>query len=239
MIEPGPLADHRLTHRLHPEERADLVDRHYPHVLVERRRRHSQDPEDARVVDEHVDDGRTRPGRGHDGVPVAFAGDVVMAERGALAQLLRHDLAVVFEHVAQHHLRAFGDEQPGLRRALPACRTRDQRHLAVESSHRPILAHIDDAYMTSLTTDFIGPVMKFDMSAVVRCPAALANDTCIAAASSNVSETTQKASGGVPSKFVRARPYSYRGAPGARSRAARASRRSGARTPRAPSAPRT
>ena len=63
-------------------------------------------------------------------------------------------------------------------------------------------------YWTSLTTDFMGPVMKFPMSSVVFCPGGLANEACMASASSKVSETTQKASGAEPSKLVSARPYS-------------------------------
>ena len=68
---------------------------------------------------------------------------------------------------------------------------------------------IPRGYRTSLTTDFIEPVMKFGMSAVVFSPAGLANAACIASASSKVSDTTQNDSGAEPSKLVSARPYSY------------------------------
>ena len=135
-IEPPPRSIERRARGLHPEEDTDLVHVVDLAVVVERRLHHGEDAEDACVVHEDVELTEPFDGLGDDRGPLSLVGDVVMAIRGSVGgQLARERVALVVEHVADHHLRALGCEEACLARPLPSCAAADECHLAVEPSH--------------------------------------------------------------------------------------------------------
>ena len=73
---------------------------------------------------------------GGDGVgPLGLVADVEVDVAGRVAELGGHGLALLVEHVAEHHLGPLGGEQPGLGLALaPGC-ARHDHDLAVETPH--------------------------------------------------------------------------------------------------------
>ena len=130
------LLDHHRGDGLHAEEHAGLVDLGDPAVLLERGVEHLQHPEDAGVVDQHVDVAELLAAGVDDGGPVRFAGHVVMAVDGRVAEVLGDGLALLVEHVAEDDLGAFGDEQPGFGFSLTSGRSADQGHFAGQPAGR-------------------------------------------------------------------------------------------------------
>jgi len=61
----------------------------------------------------------------------------VVSVKGAVTQLLRQELAVGAANVGEHDERPFVDEEPSFCSTLATSCARDERHLAVESSHGP------------------------------------------------------------------------------------------------------
>jgi len=64
---------------------------------------------------------------------------VLPQEHGGVAELGGEALPLGFEHVADHHFRALGNEHPRLRRSLSAGAAADQNHFTIETCHAPIL----------------------------------------------------------------------------------------------------
>ena len=68
--------------------------------------------------------------------PVSLVGDVMAHKYRSAAEFACQASAFRFQHVADHHLRALGDQQPRLRRTLAASTTTDDYNLVLEPRHR-------------------------------------------------------------------------------------------------------
>src|SRR5262249_21133353 len=68
-------------------------------------------------------------------LPARFVAHVEVRVPSGIADVLGHHLAEVVEHVAEHDARTLLSEEPRFGLTLSPCRTGDQCHLAVESSH--------------------------------------------------------------------------------------------------------
>ena len=67
--------------------------------------------------------------------PVGLLGDNLAQEDRGAAKFVREAAALCLEHVADHHLGAFGDQQPRLGGALAARAAADDHNLVLESRH--------------------------------------------------------------------------------------------------------
>jgi hypothetical protein len=138
MIDPPPWRFIGARHRAHAEVDAALVDPVQQVVRLRVGVLELQWTRDRRVVDEHVDAAERRQRRRHDLLPALRRGDVLLDEQGRRTDLVSRGLALLGQHVGQHHLGAMRGKQRCLRRALPASRARDDRHGPLHIAHRHI-----------------------------------------------------------------------------------------------------
>ena len=68
--------------------------------------------------------------------PIGLLGDILTDEHRGTAKLVREAVAFRFEHVADHHLCALGNQQTRFRCTLAARATADEHNLVLEPRHR-------------------------------------------------------------------------------------------------------
>ena len=133
-MAPSARALHRRHYRLHAEEAAVLVDLDVP--LPERVVRLHQC---GRLVDSGVVDQAVQAAEllgSFDGAgPIGFRGHIVPDEGRSRPELDSQRLALIVQHVADHHLRTLRYQQAGLRGTLAACPAAHEHHLVVEARH--------------------------------------------------------------------------------------------------------
>ena len=123
----------RRRHRLHAEPAADLV--HVDDRAGTPRASGSSISPSRRMPALLISTSSrpyARPGRVDRGLPLGRVGDVEVDVGGGVAEVGRHPLAEVVEHVPEHDPCTLGDEQLRLGLALTPGRAGDQRDLAVE-----------------------------------------------------------------------------------------------------------
>ena len=133
-MDPPPGALHCRQYRLHAEKAAVLVDLDVP--LPERVVGLHQS---GRLVDSGIVDQAVQAAEllgGFDGAgPIGFRGHVVPDEGCSRPKLDSQGLALIVQHVADHHLRTLGYQQAGLRGTLAARPAAHEHHLVVETRH--------------------------------------------------------------------------------------------------------
>ena len=103
-------------------------------------------PVDAGVVDQDIQTAILGLERGYNALPPLRVDDIESMKCGSPAvgvDLHRDGLAIAFQHVSDDDMRTFAREEFGLRRALAARNTRDQRHFACQSLVRHIASNVE------------------------------------------------------------------------------------------------